>query len=140
MRSQMISREHQRRAPPQKSKKAKHPEDYSPPITRTRTLVGSFTPPSHAETESVCAERERQGLEQRKRSADNKKQTNEGRGGVQPFRRPEENRHLISLRTHARTRAGTDGSCDLHNDRLTPHSLSSQMASHFWRFTEKVKS
>lgn len=106
MRSQMISREHQSRAPaPQKSKKAKHPEDYSPPIASTRALVGSCSPPPppplpHRNSKSVLRGKDKSW----KRAKS--KLMREKEGGVQPFRRPEEKGHLMSFtRMHTHWRA-----------------------------------
>lgn len=109
MRSQMISREHQRRAPPPRRNLRKQSTQRII-LLQSHVRAHWWDPsPPPPETESLCAESERQELEQRKSSADNKKQTNEGReGGAQPFRGPEENRHLISLRTHTCARALMD--------------------------------
>lgn len=134
----MISREHQRRAPPPRRNLRKQSTQRIILLqSHVRAHWWDPSPPPHTppETESLCAESERQELEQRKSSADNKKQTNEGReGGAQPFRGPEENRHLISLRTHTCAR---DGSCALHSDRLTPHCHYPHKCLHFCGDLEK---
>lgn len=120
MRSQMISREHQRRAPPPRRNLRKQSTQRIILLqSHVRAHWWDPSPPPPTQKQKVCVLRAKvKSWNSGRALQTTKKQTNEGReGGVQPFGGPEENRHLISLRTHTCTRVRTDGSCALHSDR-----------------------